>query len=386
MAVKKPAPAAVASVAKAAAAAVTKAAPPVAAPVFQNAMGIAIPKPPPPPVVVAPSTWGANSPQAGQPIVKTPTPPPTPPPDPNAGLIALLKQQAIDAQNAADAANRNRRVSAYETMYAVMKQYGVDVDGTGLAAQIKSWAEQDKGESAILLELRQSQAYHKRFTGMKALMEKGQAISEGEYISQERSYRTVLQNWGLPSGFYDDPTDYGKFIANGLSVKELDDRVKSAKTFLDSADPFYKKALNDLGLSEGTLLAHVLDGDRAQNAVNTEMKQAAFKGAAGKFGFALSNADAAKFGATLGDQFNAIGADQVGALEKTLSSVGEIAKTQSRLAAIDNETYQNVDSLNAELMNDGAAKTAAQKRMEREQARFSGSSGFGAAALQHGTR
>lgn len=314
--------------------------------------------------------------------------PPPPPPDPNAALIAEMRAQALAAEQARQAEIQARRTSAFDEMKAVLAQYGIDPDGTGLSATIRDWVWADKSVAAIKIELRNTKAYNDRFTGMADLIKKGQAISEAEYISQERSYRNVLQQWGLPTGFYDDPTDFGRFIANGVSVKELDDRVRSAKTFLDTAaDSTYKTALRDLyGITEGGMLAYVLDGDKAQSALQRQFKEAAFTGAAEKFGFDLNAGQSATYGATLGAQFDSIGADQVQSLEATLSGLGVIAENQQKLAGVDRDTaFTRTDVLEAEVLNDNAKRQAAQTRRQRETARFSGTAAFGQGSLARNT-
>lgn len=315
----------------------------------------------------------------------TPAGPVAPPPDtydPTAAMRAEFDRQQAALRAQQDAQNLARRTSAWDELYATLKQYGIDMDGGGLAATVKGWVFEDKTAASIMMNLRATDAYNKRFTGMAALIKRGQAISESEYIAQERSYANVLRQWNMPTGFYDDPADFGKFIANGVSVKELDDRIVSAKTFLDTSAPTeYKNALRDLGVSEGGMLAHLLDGDVAQSVIQREVKTAAMQGAANINGFGLNTADAAKYGGTLGDQYNAFGVDQRNALEKNLAELGVQARNDVRLSSIDKENATLSDTLDANLLNDSAKLTASQRRALREGARFSGSSGVTTGSL-----
>jgi opacity protein-like surface antigen len=278
--------------------------------------------------------------------------------------------------------NAARRTSAFDRLKSMFSLWGLDMDGSGLAGQLQSWISQDYSDDRILTDLRGTAAYNNRFTGMADLIKRGHYITEGQYIDQEIGYRKVMNGWGLPTNFYDDPTDYGRFIANGVSISELDDRIKSAKTFLDEpASSEYRKALNSLGVSDGTLLAHVLDGDRAQNIIQKEMKAAAFGGAANKFRFGLNADQMNQYGGTLGDSYNRIGIDQRVQLESTLSKLSEQADSDERLSSIDNEAFKRSDTLDAEVGNDTVKRTAGQKRVQREQARFSGSSAFTSGSL-----
>jgi hypothetical protein len=281
-------------------------------------------------------------------------------------------QDALAAERAAEL-ERNR-TSAYDTMNAILAGFGIDTTGGGLASTIKNWIWDDKPTEWIKVELRKTAEYNKRFPGMADLIKRGQFMDEATYIAQERSYRAVLNGWGLPTGFYDDPSDFGRFIANGVSAKEVDDRVRSAKTFLDSSNPAYKQALTALyGVGEGSMLAYVLDGDRAQSIIQKQMKEAALSGSASSKGdFDLSADQTARYAETLGQNYDAIGADQIGALEKSMSELGRYADQNERFAAIDNEAFNRTDVLDAGLLNDTKKQLASERRGQREKARFSG--------------
>lgn len=297
----------------------------------------------------------------------------------------LLAAQAAAAAEARAALER-QRTSAFDTLNAMFKTWGIDMDGTGLAAQVRDWVWGDKSEDAIIMEFRKSDAYNKRFTGMADLVKRAQFMSEAEYISLERDMRNVMNSWNIPKGFYDDYTDFGRFIANGVSVKEIDDRIRSAQTFLDTgASSEYKDALRALGIDDTGLLAYVLDGDRAQSIITQQMKQTALAGAANQFGFDIDAAESDRYSSWMGQQFDSIGVDQRAALEKTLAELGTIAMNDERLASIDREAFQREDTLDAELMNDQSKRLASQRRALREAGRFSGSSAVTTGSLSRNT-
>jgi hypothetical protein len=303
------------------------------------------------------------------------------PVDPYASYLdAMRKEQA--------AVLERQRTSAFDAMQSILAGFGIDPSGTGLAATIKNWVWQDKPAEWIRVELRKTAEYNKRFPGMAELIKRGQFMDEATYIAQERAYRSVLSGWNLPAGFYDDPSDFGKFIANGVSAKELDDRVRSAKTFLDSANPAYKSALQELyGVSEGGMLAYVLDGDRAQSVITRQMKEAATLGAAESKGrFDLTADQAAKYAGTLGQQYDVMGVDQVNSLEQTMAQLGQMADQDERLSAIDQTDYNRSDALDAGLMNDTGKQLASQKRAERERNRFRGTTAVTTGTLARGGR
>lgn len=325
----------------------------------------------------------------GQPEVEPvkkedPKPPVTPagPSGPSAADIQAMIDAAVRAER--QALQRQQRQNVFDAVSTVLKQYGIDADGTGLSQLVRQWAEEDKSPDWIKINLRDTSQYKARFPAMQQLIQRGQAIDEMTYMAQERAYRAVLSANELPTGFYDSPDDYAKFIANDVSAKELEDRVLSAKTFLDSnTDPAYRNALTQyFGISDGQMLAYVLDGDRAQSSIQRSLKTAAMGGAAALAGFQLDQAQAERFGSTLGSQYNVIGADQRNTLQATLSQLGQQAANDERLASIENDTdFQRTDILEAGLLSDNTKKLASQQRNRRETSRFAGRSGVTAGSL-----
>lgn len=296
-----------------------------------------------------------------------------------------LQKQLADAEAARQAEIRRRRDSAYNEAMAAFQSWGIDA--AGITDMIRGWVEQDKSADAVIMEFRNSKPYHDRFTGMKALVERGQFMNEAQYIALEREFRNTMAQWDIPEEFYDEYKDFGGFIGNGVSVKEVDDRIASAKQFLDeSADQSYRNALQALGVSEGAILSHLLDADRAQNAIQKQIKQAATMGAANRSGFDLDADEGSKYGAVLGEDFSRFGTDQRVALEKQFGELGRVAGNQEKLAGIERDiAFQKEDILDANLLNDEEKKTASQRRAEREKNRFGGSSGFRAGVSFGGT-
>lgn len=311
------------------------------------------------------------------------SPPPAPAPDPR---IAELERQMRDLQAKLDAEARARRNNVFDSVTTVLKSYGIDLDGTGLSALVRQWAQDDKSADWIRINLRDQQAYKDRFPAMAELIKRGQFMDEAAYIEQERQYRQVLTSFDLPTGFYDQADDYTKFILNQVSVKELSDRITGAKTFLDeNTDSAYKQALQSFyGVSEGGMLAYVLDGDRAQPLIEKQIKAAAFAGAADTAGFGeLTATQAERYGATLGDQYDAFGADARMQLEGRLGQIGAQAANDERLAFIDRQQFDRTDLIDAYVMNDQEKRLASESRGKREQARFGGSTAFRQGSLSN---
>lgn len=300
---------------------------------------------------------------------------------PSAADVQAMIDAALAAQKEAE--DNRRRQNAFDEAQAMFRDWGVDVDGS-LMNTLRDWIWQDKSNDYIMVEFRKTDAYNKRFTGMADLIKRGQFMNEAQYIEQERAYRNTMKQWELPEGFYDSYDDFGRFIANGVSVKELDDRIQSAKTILDEdTDPTYRQALRDLGAGDGDLLAYVIDGDKAQSSIQKKLRTAAFTGAARKGGFdSIAANDFDRYAATLGAEYDNITGQELAALQGRLGMAGQTADRDSFLSSIEgDDSFQKADILDAEFLGDADKMLASQKRGQRERNRFSGSSGVGRNAL-----
>lgn len=117
----------------------------------------------------------------------------------------------------------------------------------------------------IGIVMRDSAAFQKRFPANQTLRDAGKPqLSVSEYLRLEGSYKQVLQGYGLPAGFYDDPvTDFQTFIANDVSPDEVAFRAEQGYRAVRDADPEVVKQFKELyGVDEGALAAYFIDPDR----------------------------------------------------------------------------------------------------------------------------
>jgi hypothetical protein len=150
--------------------------------------------------------------------------------------------------------------NAYEQVLNLFKQY--DLDSLGPA--ILKFAQQGYDTTTISVLLQDTPEYKQRFAANDARRKAGlPALSPAEYISTERSYRQVLQSFGLPSGFYDSPSDFTSWIGTDVSPSEINDRAQIASDAVHSSDPAYLQALEQMGLGHGDMVASVLDQKKA---------------------------------------------------------------------------------------------------------------------------
>ena len=287
-----------------------------------------------------------------------------------------------------DVSKISERKSARETLEAWFKYYGIeDASTTGnqsLSQLIYGWVEGDKSMDWIRLELRKSDQYKARFPGMEELSKKGMAISEAEYISNERAYTQVLKAAGMPTGFYDDRQDFANFMVAEVSPQELSSRVQIAKDYVQLYAP---KSVRDqlkalYGFSDDEMAAYVLDTsqDKMKSLAVIEAEytqrrsQAQVGGAAADAGLGVS--------ASLRDQIAAMGYDYNQAASGFIGAKSD-APLYSRLGNLYGEKTSTEELVQETFGLGGAAETTTKKKKlaSRERAAFSGTSGIGASSL-----
>jgi hypothetical protein len=292
-----------------------------------------------------------------------------------------------------DSALMQSRSNARDYLQGLFKQFGFDdADTASLMGTIEGWIQQglaDGGTEPILMKFRDTDIYKRRFAGMAELIGRGQAISEADYIQLESSYRNVMQNYGLPTTFYDTPSDYARLIGAGLSVREVEERVVAAK---QSLNPLVAQELEEYyGVSQGTQMAYLLgltdekgvalESARTQEQIRTQGRAAQIGAAAERAGFAMDRTYAERLGGTsVGQTIDPFQMGTLAQLEGTFGQARRVANRETTLAGIDAEAYDQRDALAASF-GDEQARLASERRARRERARFSGSAGAGAASL-----
>jgi len=285
------------------------------------------------------------------------------------------------------------RQSAREYLNGLFKQFGfTDADITSLMGQVDGWIQQgyaDAGTDAVLMKFRDTDIYKRRFAGMAELIGRGQSISEAEYIQLESSYRNVMQNYGLPTTYYDNYDDYARLIGAGLSVNEVEQRVVAAK---QAANPLVAAELKQYyNITDGDLTAYMLGltdenglqlaSARNQEQVRQGSRLAQIGGAAEKYGFSMDKAASkALAGTSIGQTIDPFSIGTMAQLEGTFGQARKTADRDTTLAAIDSEKYDQRDAL-AAAFGDTQKTLASERRAKRERSRFSGSSGVASTSL-----
>lgn len=144
----------------------------------------------------------------------------------------------------------------------------------------------------ILLDIRETPEYQKRFPAMKTLAQRGEAITEAEYINYEKGVKSLFKAAGIPAGFYDSPDDFDQFLTNSIGLPELESRVELARLAVYNSDPATIQAIQNFynvggrpASLVGDLTAWFLDETRAMPVIQNQFIAAQTSGAAVRSGY-----------------------------------------------------------------------------------------------------
>lgn len=238
-----------------------------------------------------------------------------------AALNAAIKAQNsyISVQETARTASIKKQTGLQNTVYEVGGQYDKLLKGENrdaflalkslfgqyglgsLAGKIYDFVKQGYGADTIGLLLQDTVEYKQRFAANDARAKAGLAVlNPAEYLELERTYKQVLSSSGLPVGFYDNPADFQRWIANDVSPTEIKSRVDLAVAATGQANPQYKQALWEMyGINESDLTAYFLDRKRAEPILKKQAAAGAIGAAALRRGFGANVLDMEGY-ATLG--------------------------------------------------------------------------------------
>lgn len=160
--------------------------------------------------------------------------------------------------------------SAFDILLNTLKYFGLVTETDDrLAKSVEAaWRKKIIGPgddvNTIGIQLRDDPVFQERFPANKVLAAAGKPqYSVREYLILEADYKAALQDAGLPPGFYDSPQDFQGFIANDVSVKEVQARAELGYQAVRQAPPQVVAEFQRLyGVSEGELAAYFIDPQR----------------------------------------------------------------------------------------------------------------------------
>ena len=289
---------------------------------------------------------------------------------------AFKEGEATAAKVAADNAFAVK-MKASDKLVNLFKAQGIE--DPAFATFITNNILNDVSEAQTLIEIYDQPAYKLRFPGMDALRKKNRTIDEKTYIGLENQIVQTLKFFDLPAGFYDSRETLGKIIGNEVSPKEVQDRAQMAQDLARAADPNVRQSLMDFyKVGEGGITAYFLNADAALPLLEKSAKAAEIAGIGKTYGFnEFGMAEAEALGVK--DTYAKLSQSD---MTKAFGRAAQLAATQSRLAYLEKGAYSDREALAATIEGDQQAVLASEKRAQREQARFGGSSGLSAASLR----
>lgn len=274
---------------------------------------------------------------------------------PSGGLPAGVPPEASAAQSAAD---------VFRAYFAALGMpWDAELEGVLFGAMRNGYGP-DQIE-LILPDIQSTTAFKRRFPGYQQRIANGyNAISLGEYLTLENDYHRRLQNAGLPAGFYDDPSDFGNFIANDVSPDEFQNRINLAVDAAKKIDPTMRNLMSRFyGLGTGEVASYFLDPTRALSTIEHQYKTAEVASWASRNGYTIS--DIRRYERLTTDGVTAEQAAQgYGTVKALDDSVG-------RIAGIYGESYGQDDAEQDVFFNKNEKR---RRIMAQEVATYSGSS------------
>jgi hypothetical protein len=214
---------------------------------------------------------------------------------------------------------------------------------------------------SLVFALKEQEAYKKRFAANERRKSLGfKELSPATYLALEKSYKDTLAANGLPQGFYDSPDDFEKLIGGDVSVAELNNRLKDAYTVVRDASPEVKNKMAEMyGVTDGDLLAYVIDPDRARPLMAPDYKRQAQAALIAESAQRLSGFNLNK---DVAEQFVRQGVTQAEA-EAAFTTVGQMGEL--RRAGLGEQQISDVQFAQATLGTDAEAKRLVEERKKR---------------------
>jgi len=252
---------------------------------------------------------------------------------------------------------------AAAALISLFSSYGLQT----LASRIIDMVKQGFSSDTMSVMLEKTPEYQKRFAANAVRLKKGlPVLSPAEYIQTERAYSQILTQSGMPKGFYDQQSDYQKFLENDLAPTELQDRVKlwQQEALKDQAGLDAIRKITGLGASD--YAAYLMDPARATPLLTKAAQAVSFAAAAERHGYDVSKDLAIKYG---NRDVSATDAEQgFQAIQQVQAQTDQLA----RLYGLGNYT---VDDAAAEVFGGDAEQANKRKKAaSAEKATFSDSS------------
>lgn len=245
------------------------------------------------------------------------------------------------------------------------KQYNLE----SLVPTIQKLAAEGASDATVTLALSESEAYKKRFAANEERIKAGlTALTPGEYLSLEDTYRQVLRSYGLTQ--FSNDAYVQKFIAQDVSPTELNNRVVTAVQRVQNASPETTQMLQQYyGLNPSDIVGYVLDPNSQLPKIQQQITAAEIGTAAARQGL--------QAGRAVSESLAAQGVTAAEA-QKGYATIAELLPTAEKLSAIYGTTvapYGQTEAEQETFNSLASAQRARRKLSATETAMFSGESG-----------
>jgi LysM repeat protein len=299
-------------------------------------------------------------------------------------MLAAQQKQLETAKAEQIAAQRKSAFDVIREKFTSMgiKDVGDDIAaifaGKGVDRFNKPFDEIPTTSEGFYLQLINTKSYYERFGKVnEARLNAGyKALDEKTIVGMEDEYQKVLTSYNMPTGFYDQTTDYQSFLKNNLTNVDVANIIQAYRDFVTTGtDSNVRKQLKDLyGIGDEALTAYMIDPTKGQGILEQIAGKNMNTAAALIEGLTAEQAQMAQaYGA---------GSLGYGSQRQKYSQVQQELQTTGNLAAIYGENFGAKEAIAAEFGGDVQAQAQAARIKATGQAAFGGTSGLGSKALR----
>lgn len=250
-----------------------------------------------------------------------------------------------------------------------LSSYGID---PSLKTYLYSLITEDQVDlsnaDALYGAMRNQPEFIKRFSANQVRAKnKLPELDPASYLALEESYLRTLQSNGMPSDFYDQPSDFTTFIENNISNADLQIRIKDGYRAVKEADPEVMRQLTELyNVNEGELAAFYLDPIKTAQILVSKTSAAKIAAQAkGRANIQLSTG--------LAESLVARNITEAEA-EKGFGEIGKLGELTTQLSGEAALTQEQI--IGQGLGYDTTAELELEKRKRRRLGEFAGGGGF----------
>lgn len=271
--------------------------------------------------------------------------------------------------------------NAFEIVKGLLRQYNLE----GLENIVFKWMNEGIGSEAATAMLREEKEYKERFYGNELRRLAGKnMIDEGTYLTLENDYLEWANYYGITGYFGTDPkqrrSKFATLIGNDINVPEFKERIDTAITRVQRADPSVKNTLRDFyNITDTDLVGYFLNPKENVKVLQEKVTAAEIGGAATAQGLATGRAraeDLARFG--IDRETAIVGYRDIAAALPRGRMLGGIYREEG----ID---YTQQTAEEEEFKQMESARRARRRLAERETATFGGASAIARGSLGSST-